>query len=1091
MNLRRPAPRTRLEVCFMSRRCSFLRLPALVALALFAVLPGTASAAPILDDGFADTTAWKVLPSDGVAATIEKGEAGTLRLNYNFKSGAGFVVIRRDFTATLPPNFRLAFRVRGEGTPQNLECKLLDTAAGAGNVWWVNHRAMEIPAEWKDINYRRRQFSFAWGPEPVKPLAKVEAVEFAVASATGGAGWIELGALSVEELPEPRATFPPPHVTFSSGGDGKPVDLTAPEVIHPFASETDPEPRIEMDLGVVREFGGIAIDFERDRHFANMDVFASRDGVNFEKIAQVRDAHGGRTYIPTPGAEAMKLSLRISRPLPREGIVLRRIELLPPEFSESDNAIITHIARESPRGLFPRGFLGEQTAWTVVGVGGDLGDQNEALLSIDGTLEVGKGGYSIEPFVCEPGALWTWANSKTTQSLTAGSAPMPVVEREMNGLTLRVIAYAAGPSGGSVAYVTYELTNSGTEQRKGSLVLLARPFQVLPPFQDLNITGGVSRLSTVLPGRRDLRINDKPGLELRFPARQLSTATFDSGMFLDELANGTFTNRSELNVPDPHGLRTGLVRYDFNILPGRTRKVLIAVPLHEQSIVDWEDSERTAERWDKELSRASLSLPASAAQFAETFRAQQAYILINRDGPATQPGSRNYERSWIRDGAMTCSAMLATGHPEVARQYIEWFGQFQFENGKVPCVVDKRGPDPVDEHDSTGEYLSLVATYHRFTKDAETVQGQMPHVAKGVEYLEWLIAKRSTSEYKNAPMPQGAMFGLVPESISHEGYSAKPMHSYWDCFWTLRGLRDAAYLAGVVGNRGLQARADALAKTFALSLKESIARAALYHKTDYVPGCVELGDFDATSTTVAVFPCGVEDAIPSGLLQKTFDKYAAWTAERAAGTTDWKDFTPYELRTVGTFVRLGMPERAHAVLDFLMKYQNPAGWRQWAEVVTKDPKAPRFLGDMPHTWCGADFLNSARAMFVYERELDKRLVVGAGVRSEWLDQPTPAGATAPVEIRQFPTWWGPVSYKMSRKDAELHLEVEAPAKVPESESVKVVWQIPAALLKGAPLGALRAELDGHAVEMKAAGPGVEIEISAGTHRVVVKPKQSP
>ena len=33
--------------------------------------------------------------------------------------------------------------------------------------------------------------------------------------------------------------------------------------------------------------------------------------------------------------------------------------------------------------------------------------------------------------------------------------------------------------------------------------------------------------------------------------------------------------------------------------------------------------------------------------------------------------------------------------------------------------------------------------------------------------------------------------GLVTESISHEGYSAKPVHSYWDDFWALRGLDDA------------------------------------------------------------------------------------------------------------------------------------------------------------------------------------------------------------------------------------------------------------------------------------------------------------
>ena len=38
-------------------------------------------------------------------------------------------------------------------------------------------------------------------------------------------------------------------------------------------------------------------------------------------------------------------------------------------------------------------------------------------------------------------------------------------------------------------------------------------------------------------------------------------------------------------------------------------------------------------------------------------------------------------------------------------------------------------------------------------------------------------------------------YGLLPQSISHEGYSAKPMHSYWDDFFALRGFKDAAFIA--------------------------------------------------------------------------------------------------------------------------------------------------------------------------------------------------------------------------------------------------------------------------------------------------------
>ena len=66
-------------------------------------------------------------------------------------------------------------------------------------------------------------------------------------------------------------------------------------------------------------------------------------------------------------------------------------------------------------------------------------------------------------------------------------------------------------------------------------------------------------------------------------------------------------------------------------------------------------------------------------------------------------------------------------------------------------------------------------------------------VVRGVEYMESLRAKRLTDEYTLSGDPiMRACIGLMPESISHEGYSAKPMHSYWDDFWALRGYLDAS-----------------------------------------------------------------------------------------------------------------------------------------------------------------------------------------------------------------------------------------------------------------------------------------------------------
>ena len=75
------------------------------------------------------------------------------------------------------------------------------------------------------------------------------------------------------------------------------------------------------------------------------------------------------------------------------------------------------------------------------------------------------------------------------------------------------------------------------------------------------------------------------------------------------------------------------------------------------------------------------------------------------------------------------------------------------------------------------------------------------------------------------------------------------------------------------------------------------------------------------------------------------------------------------------------------MLEWFMSHQRPQGWRHWAEVVWRDPRTPRMIGDMPHTWCGSDFLNAARAMFVYEDRAEQRLVLFAGVPDEWFTDP--------------------------------------------------------------------------------------------------------
>jgi hypothetical protein len=195
------------------------------------------------------------------------------------------------------------------------------------------------------------------------------------------------------------------------------------------------------------------------------------------------------------------------------------------------------------------------------------------------------------------------------------------------------------------------------------------------------------------------------------------------------------------------------------------------------------------------------------------------------------------------------------------------------------------------------------------------------------------------------------------------------------------------------------------------------------HSIDYIPGAAELGDFDATSTTIALNPADEQARLPKGALERTFEKYYTNFVNRRDSSA-WELYTPYEWRVVGTFVRMGQKERAHEVADFFLQHQRPRAWHQWAEVVWRDPLTPKFIGDMPHTWVGSDFIRSTLDMFAYERESDSSLVLGAGIPEKWAREGTG------VSIRQLSTHYGRLDYSARALGDGIEVKVGGSLRIP-------------------------------------------------------------
>jgi hypothetical protein len=978
---------------------------------------GAAAQPSFLDDG-TDAASWHAVPSEGVGLEIDS-ESGELRLDFDFHGGGGWAAAWRPLELELPEDFVLRIVLRGAAPANTLEVKLVMAGEAGETVWWARRQAFNPPHDATVLELKRRHFSFAWGPERERPLDRVARLELAIVAGEGGAGSLWIDEITLEPRPAPAP--PGPLRAVASAGDAAAATDGNPAT----AWAVPPGPAwLELDLGGTRELGGLVLAWEPGRFAADYLVEAREDGAGWLTLREVRGANGGRDWISLPDTEATALRLRLEGTA--GSVALRELTVEPLEFAADANAFFAQVAASSRRGLYPRYLTGEQVYWTVAGVDGGEG---ELLVGEDGAVEAANRRLSVEPFLLDGDRLLTWADAAIEQSLIEGDLPIPVVAWRTPELELELTVLATGVPPADLGLLRYRVTNRRDVATTARLALAPRPLQVNPPSQFLNRPGGVGHAGRVAVGAAGVSVDGATALGFLTQPSAFGASTFAGGEIGEHLAAGELP--AAASVEDPDGWASAAALFELPLDAGASADVVVAMPLGSAPALEassWvspaasfeEALHREVAGWRKRLDRVTVELPQEGDDLAATLRANLGYILVNRDGSAVQPGSRAYDRSWIRDGALTSTALIRLGHVDAAAAFAEWFAGYQFASGRVPCCVDGRGADPVPEHDSHGELVYLIAEVVRASDDLEFARRMWPHVEAATGALESLRAERRTAAETT---PQRLRFwGLLPESISHEGYSDRPVHSYWDDVWGIRGLEDGAWLATRLGLEQAAARLGAAAEEMRREVLASMARVAVEEGINYLPASADLADFDPTSTTVAVSPLGLASWLPQRALEATFARYLAESRQRSAGTREWDAYTPYELRSVGTLVRLGWRDAAWELLRFFLADRRPAGWRQWAEVVGREARAPRFLGDMPHTWCGSDFIRSALDLLAYED--GDRLVLAAGVPAEWTDP------GERVAVSGLVTYFGPLGYRMESEPSRIVVTIDALRELP-------------------------------------------------------------
>ena len=967
---------------------------------------------------------WVTHAGDGCRAgvLVEAGPDGlALRFDFALAGPGSWAIARRDLAFAMPAHYVVVLRVRSTGAVHELQVKLVDP--GGANVWWWRRPGFRAAAEPVRIVLRKATLDFAWGPASGGDPDRVGAVEIAVASNEPAAGSLWIDELRIVPRAAPSGAPRPVAARASSERPGREAaNVLADDAAHGWQAEAgDPAPWLELDLGAVAEWGGVRVDAGADA--PAMRLLASDDGARWTALAETPAGPAGRRWLRTAEGDGRFARIEVRGAAPP----MLRAEVVPLELAVAPSRWVAARAQRAPRGRFPRHLLDEQAYWAIAAADGD---PHKGLLGEHGALELEVEGCSIEPFLWLDGRLVGWADVEHRVSLADGHLPIPSVEWQVDAtLALQVTAFADGPAGRSTLVARYALASSGAVPRRMRLFLAVRPFQVNPSWQRLNLVGGVSPIYEIVADGRAVCVNEARTIVAVSPPDAFGAARTEVG--LAALERGTVPDAA--SVRDPLGFAEGAFAFDLVVAAGGTTTIAVAVPYEaatppppstcdRAAAAAWVD-ERLAGAtawWRRRLACVPIALPPSAAPFEQSLRASIAWVLVNRDGPRIQPGPRCYRRSWIRDGTLTGLALAEMGFADEARAFLRWYAPHQLEDGRVPCAVDHRGIDPVAEHDSHGQLIWGIVELSRLTGDRSFLAELWPHALRAADAIAALRAQRTTEAHRGQ-----ACWGLLPESISHEGYSSRPVHAFWDDFFAVRGLADAAEAASALGDAAAARRLAALRDDMRRDLHAAIRRTIADHGLTVIPGSVELGDFDPTSTAIAFDPCDEWRRLPEDALRATFERYWDELAARRSGTRVADAYTPYEVRTAAALVILGQRERAVEMLDWLIADQRPTQWREWPEIAWRDARAPRFLGDLPHGWVASSFVRAVRRMVAYEERDGRALVLGAGVPPAWVRE-------APgVRVDRLATHWGPLTFAMHAPVADrVEVTFAAPSPWP-------------------------------------------------------------
>lgn len=631
-------------------------------------------------------------------------------------------------------------------------------------------------------------------------------------------------------------------------------------------------------------------------------------------------------------------------------------------------------------------------AWTMTGL---PGAEEEALVRSDGAVAPWATAPTAEIWLYDPatGELATGSQETTDFSLHQGELPIPIWKWQAHGATVESLLF--GDVAERALRWQVSVRNDGEGDRDLVLLLVVRP---------LGINKSLAPICSA--GFQDsswLWIDGSPFLAASTPPADSGAASLDEAM--TAAVRGKAAGESG-EVSSALGLGAATLVYPLSLDEGQSETLRFAFPVEPGG--DGADSpfpviegraggqlSDTAAAWEHVLSRVEVDLPDEHVEAG--VKASTAYLLLALDPKGPHPGPLTHDAMWVRDAAYIGLALTQLGHADAVQDYIPDILASQEADGRIPPIQGDNVPWDDEEWDAQGQVIFLATRYYRYTGEREALEEWYPALRSAAQFIVDLRANKAAT--------QSPARGLLPPSKSAEDLGPSDQHYYWDNFWAVAGLEEAAYAARELGKPEDAAWMEEEAEALRNTILNSVER-VMGPEPAYIPGAVEEVESSAMArgTVPALWPVRVlspEDQ----LVKRAFDTYyQRWIAPDNGGFRHRQDqFWPYGgLELAHAYLRLGRKDVLHEILGWTLQHQTLSGTFAWAEQV--DPQIGGISGgDMPHAWAAASYATLIREMLLTERE--GYIELFTGVPEWWFEE------DRTISVRNAPTHFGALNLR--------------------------------------------------------------------------------